>query len=304
MYILEPIAHNTIWGGEKLRKYVAHAPATLGHLYMVNGHKTMSNVIQNGTYRGMTLYELFKIQKMNWNMAEYKEFPLTIALVDARENLSIQVHPDDVTAERIEHEKIGKTESWVFLEPPLTGWIYAGCKCKNTEMLKAAVANGEMEQVTDHLTITKDDYVCVMAGTLHAMTAGSLVYEIEYGGNYTYRFYDYGRKDQHGNTRELHIEKALSAIYFDTQPRVKKITDGMWMSEQKYEICQVMDLGRYQNNSSTVECISLLEGKGKCDNCDVKSGMSILLLPGETLTGLTIINAIIARLNVANENKD
>lgn len=304
MYILEPIAHNTIWGGKKLGRYVADAPATLGHLYMVNGHKTMSNVIQNGTCRGMTLHELFKIQKTNWNMAEYKEFPLTIALVDARENLSIQVHPDDVTAERIEHEKIGKTESWVFLEPPLNGWIYAGCKCKTAKMLEKAVANGEMEQITDRLTVTKDDYVCVTAGTLHAMTAGSLVYEIEYGSDYTYRFYDYNRKDQNGNSRELHIEKALSAIHLDTQPSVKKIADGMWMSEHKYEICRVTGVSRYRNDSSTVECISLLEGEGKCDDCDVKSGMSILLLPGETLTGLTISDAMIARLNVTSEKED
>lgn len=300
MYILEPIAHNTIWGGERLGKYVADTPTMLGHLYIVNGHKAMSNVIRNGIYRGMTLYELFKTQKTNWNMAEYEEFPLTIALVDAKENLSIQVHPDDVTAGQIEHEKIGKTESWVFLEPPLTGWIYAGCRCKTAQILKTAVENGEMEQVTDHLKITKNDYVCVTAGTLHAMTAGSLVYEIEYGSDYTYRFYDYNRKDENGNARELHIEKALSSIHLDTQPSVKKIHGRMWLSEKKYEICQVTDLSQYKNESSTIECISLLEGEGKCDNCEVKSGMGILLLPGEKLTGLTINNAIIARLKATD----
>lgn len=303
MYILEPIAHNTIWGGKRLGKYIADSPMRLGHLYMVNGHKGMSNVILNGTYQGMTLHELFEIQKENWKMEEYKEFPLTVALVDARENLSIQVHPDDEIAEQIENEKIGKTESWIFLEPPLTGWIYAGCRCKTNAMLKKAIANGEIEQITDHLNIAKNDYMRVDAGTLHAMTAGSLVYEIEYGSDYTYRFYDYDRKDQDGNTRELHIEKALRAIHPEIRPTVKKVSSGIWISEKKYEICKRTNINSYKNDSTTLECISLLEGSGKCDNCDVRGGMSILLLPGEGVTDLTIHDAIIARLKKPDEKE-
>ncbi|MCI8875923.1 MAG: hypothetical protein HFI77_07695 [Lachnospiraceae bacterium] len=304
MYILKPVAHDTIWGGQKLKQFTVDSSMQLGHLYMVSGRKDMSNIILNGSKYGMTLQELFNEKKHLWNMERFEEFPLTIALVDANENLSIQVHPDDEAAEQIEHKRIGKTESWVFLEPPLSGWIYAGCKCASTEMIKAAISNNEMEQITDRLDITKNDYVCVAAGTLHAMTAGSLVYEIEYGSDYTYRFYDYNRTDKNGNARELHIEKAIRSIYPEKHPAAKSFTGGNWIREKYYELCRLKDICGYKNNSSTVECISLLKGNGTYDNCSIKSGMSILLLPGEILTDITICDAIAARLRVTDEKEN
>jgi mannose-6-phosphate isomerase class I len=288
MYILKPIPHSTLWGGDKLKKYIGNYNEKLGHLYLVNGHNGMSNTVINGIDSGRTLYETFKIRKNEWGLSEYEEFPLTIALVDASDNLSIQVHPDDVIAQKLEGHKIGKTESWLFMEAPVSGWIYDGCCLDTKEQVVNAVNEGKMEEITQRLRIIKGDYVCVEAGTLHAMTAGSLVYEIEYGSDFTYRFYDYNRCDEFGNTRELHVEKAVHAIDPNIKSKVTNVCNKEWIQEEHYEIRLVSDMENYRNVGKEIECISILNGEGKCQ--------SILLLPNEELKGINIKKAVIARI--------
>lgn len=304
MYILRPVPHPTIWGGTKLKRYTCGSHDRLGHLYMVNGHREMSNEILNGKYRGKTLREAFEAEKKEWNMEQYEEFPLTIALVDAKGNLSIQVHPDDVTAEQIENQRIGKTESWLFLDPPDQGYIYAGCRCATKEEVEAAVLKGEMERITGRMEINRDDYVCVEAGTLHAMTAGCFVYEIEYGSDFTYRFYDYDRRDEKGNRRELHIDKALLSIKPRIAPKAERCEDNRWMRGKHYEVCKKTHLDGYKNESEGLECISVIEGSGSCEGCGLKPGMSVILLPGEELSRVSMDIAIVARLRTEHEKAD
>lgn len=297
MYILKQVLHETIWGGNRLNKYSKKGYDSLGHLYMINGHLNMSNEIVNGKYKGKTLYDIFPFEKNNWNMEKFDEFPLTIALVDASDNLSIQVHPADKVAEVLEGKKIGKTESWLFLEAPIKGWIYAGCSCDTKEQVKIAVKNNKMEEITERLALCKNDYVCVHAGTLHAMTTGSLVYEIEYGSDFTYRFFDYNRKDKNGNERELHINKALLAIDPNVKIKLKKnVKPDEWITEEYYEIKQIENKHFYKNDSKKVECISLIDGTIDTGECQINSGMSIILLPEEVLDNCNINKAIIARL--------
>jgi mannose-6-phosphate isomerase len=229
-------------------------------------------------------------------MDEYEEFPLTIALVDASESLSIQVHPDDIVAERIEGEKIGKMESWIFLEKPNSDWIYAGCVCDSKKDLEFAVMNNRVEEMVGRLQIGQNDYVYIEAGILHAMTAGSLVYEIEYGSDYTYRFYDYNRIDEKGYMRELHIDKGMEAVKLEIQPKIYRNVGEQWISEEKYEIRKVEYIDRYENTSNKVECIVLLEGNGVLEGCKMSGGIGILLLPEEKLEEINIRSGIIARV--------
>ncbi len=296
MYILAPIPHETIWGGNKLKKYCESCMGNLGHLYMINGHDGLSNVILNGSEKGKTLQDVFLKKKSEWNMTEYEEFPLTIALVDARENLSIQVHPDDEVAEQLENRKIGKKESWLFLDAPNDGWIYAGCECKTCEQVAAKCNDNAMEAITSHFDIQKGDCVCVNAGTLHALTAGSLVYEIEYGSDFTYRFYDYDRIDEAGNKRELQVEKANIAIKPEVKPCLKKSTINQWLSETEYEIAERKEIDTYVNEGSKIECISILEAEGELESIYIKGGMSIMLFPGERISGVKIHHMIVARM--------
>ena len=296
MYLLSPVPHKTIWGGNRLNRYIPGDGDGIGHLYMANGHSEMSNKILNGKCKGKTLKDIFPYKKREWNMGEYSEFPLTVALVDAKENLSIQVHPDDITAECLEHEKLGKMESWIFLDAPEKGWIYAGCKCSTKQEIKEAVFRKQMQQITSHLKIGKDQYVCIEPGTLHAMTEGSFVYEVEYGSVFTYRFYDYDRIDSEGNKRELHIEKATTAIDPHVTPQVQNFDDEAWRQERYYEICRKKNINRYSNDSEVAECLSVIEGGGWCEGCEISDGMSIILSPGEVLENVQIGMAFVARI--------
>lgn len=296
MYILEPVVHETIWGGKRLKEIFPTDIKRIGHLYLVNGHENMSNKVKNGLYRGKTLKELFDIKKDEWELSEFEEFPLTIALVDAEENLSIQVHPDDMTAMQLENKKCGKTESWLFLEKPVLGWIYDGCICKTNKEIEEIIHYGDIDKIVNKLSIKKNDYVCIEAGTLHAMTKGSFVYEIEYGSDFTYRFYDYNRKDQNGNRRELHIDKALKAIKNDLRPKIQPSTEYRWIKEKYYEICRAIDLNTYKNTGNEIECVTVLKGRGNIDNNEITDGMSILLFPKEKLEGIELEDIIIARI--------
>lgn len=296
MYILQPVIHETIWGGHKLGYLVQNEEAKIGHLYMVNGHLGMSNLILNGNYQNCYLNDVFLKERKSWKLDEYEEFPLTIALVDAAENLSIQVHPDDTIAELLESKKKGKTESWVFIDAPEKGWIYAGCMCKTKQELHKFVAMDKIDEITGHINIRSNDYVCINAGTLHAMTTGSLVYEIEYGSDFTYRFYDYHRKDPQGCERELHVQKALRAIKEDMNQDVLHMADHRWIQEADYEICRETNVTDYKNTSDILECFSVIKGVGKCDENHVSAGMSILLLPQEELRDVNFDEVIVARI--------
>lgn len=296
MIVLEPLEHQTIWGGHILHDDYFCQNDKTGHLYMVNGHDGMSNRILNGEYIGKTLAEAFEQAKYSWGMSEYSEFPLTIALVDASENLSIQVHPDDLTAQKIEGKKLGKEESWIFLNAPKSGNIYCGCNAKSKQDICEAIQNNDFTGIAAYLPVQRNSYVCVKAGTLHAMTAGSLVYEIEYGSDFTYRFYDYKRKNADGNERELHIDKALSAIDLNQKSEAVEIISDKWISEKYYEICKIANKNSYVNNSEKIVILSILNGTALCDGIKVRKGMSILMLPGETIDGCDLQEAVVSRM--------
>lgn len=294
MYILDPVTHETIWGGNRIIKN--DNIHKIGHLYLVNGNKGLSNIILNGRFKGKKLEDVFPIIKDEMNVSEYDTFPLTIAIVDATKNLSIQVHPDDMAARELEGKKVGKEESWLFLQAPKNGWIYAGCECGSRDEVKNAVVDGKMEEITTHFSMDEDGYVCVQPGTLHAMTAGSLVFEIEYGSDYTYRFFDYNRVDEQGNARELHIEKALKAIRFDTSLRKKYLTNNKWQREQNYELCVYEGINKYRNESDRIECLSIIKGSGLVEGCWLHDYMSVIMLPDEEISKVDCEKIIVTRL--------
>ncbi len=127
LLILEPIFHETIWGGTRLLELYDRPCPRLGHLYSVIGKKGQSNRILNGIHKGKSFLEVFLSIKHRYGMQDCEEFPLTIAIVDAEDHLSVQVHPDDKTAAVIEAGKRGKRESWYFISPPDEGEIISGC---------------------------------------------------------------------------------------------------------------------------------------------------------------------------------
>ena len=217
MLILKRIIHNTIWGGSRLSQYAGVAGENIGHLYSLYCRKGVSNEILNGEWKGKCLNDVFPLFKSAFGLASYEYFPLTLALTEAKENLSLQVHPTDKAAMELENKARGKRESWYFIEAPTSGSIINGCTCRDRVQMQQMIERGEFLQLADTLPVSVGDYVFVEPGTLHSITAGSLVFEIEEGSDYTYRFYDYDRTDSQGNKRELHLEKAVNTLDVTTE---------------------------------------------------------------------------------------
>ena len=296
MLLLKRIVHNTIWGGPKISRLAGVKGDSIGHLYSLYCRNNVSNEILNGEWRGRLLNDVFPLFKDEMGMNCYEYFPLTLALTEARENLSIQVHPNDEAANALEHSARGKRESWYFIDAPLSGTIINGCTCRDKAQEAQMIANGQFMEMADTLPVDKGDYVFVEPGTLHAITAGSLVFEIEEGSDFTYRFYDYDRVDSQGNKRELHVEKATSCLDIGLKSTVKAY-NGQEIVEKTYTTRLIKNLDDYTNESNTIECFTFVEGNMSCDGLDVAPGSTILMWPGEILSVKNVELAFVSRLN-------
>ena len=292
MQIINTIAHETIWGGEKLTPYTDVKSNKIGHLYSLVSNGEYESKILNGKYKGQLFKQYFDENKKRLNLNNYQEFPFVLALVDASDDLSLQVHPNDKIAKELEKTDFGKNESWYFIDAPKSGKIYAGCKAKTAEELKEKVSNGDYEAIIDYLEVTNGDYVYIEAGTMHAMAAGSFVYEIEENCNATYRVYDFDRVDAHGNKRPLQTENALKAIDVNKKAKAQKYNEEK--VERLYSTKLFRNISSYTNNSETLECLTIIEGEDIIENYKIQKGTTIVLEPKETVE-LNNIDFIVSR---------
>lgn len=294
MLMLNTYVHETIWGGKRLAEIAGIESEKVGHLYSLCCEPELETLIANGPYKGQNFQAYFQTIKKDVGLEKYEEFPLIIALVEARDDLSIQVHPNDEFAILNEKAEYGKNESWFFLETPQMGGIYNGCLEKDIEKVKSKVDNNDLMSIVDILPVEKGDYVYVEAGTIHALTCGSYLYEIEENSPWTYRLYDYDRVDAQNNKRELHIGKALQVIDPELKSVAKKMESEAF-EERRYSIQKYENLTQYTNNSTTLECITFIEGECLIeDGVIARTGNTVVLEPGETLSG-EMMMIIVAR---------
>ncbi len=295
MLLLKRIVHNTIWGGPKISRLAGVEGDSIGHLYSVYCRAGISNEILNGQWKGHCLNDVFPLFKDEFGLSRYDHFPLTLALTEAHDNLSIQVHPTDQVAQTMEHQARGKRESWYFIDAPASGSIINGCTCRDNAQLLSMAAQGRFLEMADTLPVEAGDYVFVEPGTLHAITAGSLVFEIEEGADYTYRFYDYDRTDGHGAKRELHLDKAMGTLDIGLKSVTKRYGDGE-MTEPTYTTKLISHTAAHTNESGTIECFALVHGSMLCDGLTVPPGSAVLLWPGETLDTRHVELAFVAKV--------
>lgn len=281
MLIIKTMVHETIWGGEKLTPYSGTDSKKIGHLYSLISNGELESEILNGEYKGQLFRKYFDENKERLGLSKYKELPFLLALVDATDDLSLQVHPDDEMAKILENADFGKNESWYFLEAPTTGKIFDGCRTATSEELKEKVAQGKYDDIIDYLEIKPEDYVYIEAGTMHAMSAGSLVYEIEENCNATYRVYDFDRIDKNGKKRPLQTENALKSIDVNLKSKVEKYDEEK--VERLYSTKLVKNFSEYTNKSNTIECLTILAGTSELEGFKIQKGTTIVLEPEETV---------------------
>lgn len=211
---LKPVFKDYLWGGIKLKESY-HKKSELdivAESWEVSTHKDGPSVIANGTYEGKTLPQYMEAvgkDVLGTKGKAFEEFPMLIKFIDAKGNLSIQVHPDNEYARRVEHE-YGKTEMWYILEADEGAFLYFGTSKEVTkEEFKEKIENDTVLDVLKKVPVHKGDVFFIEAGTIHAIGAGIVICEIQQNSNSTYRVYDFGRVGADGKPRQLHIEKAL-----------------------------------------------------------------------------------------------
>lgn len=214
----EPILKEKIWGGSKLCT-ILNKPATnrsIGESWEISGIRNSVSRIANGIYKGCEITELLKEQKeMFVGNANYErfgnEFPLLIKFLDAKTNLSVQVHPDDAMA-NAEHNSFGKTEMWYIMDHDQDAEIVVGLKDKNMNpAILGKIDKDNVYEIFNTEKVNKGDAFFIPAGKVHAIGAGVLAAEIQQTSDITYRVYDWDRVDVEGSARELHIDQSIRA---------------------------------------------------------------------------------------------
>lgn len=218
----EPILKDRIWGGTKLKTYLNKPIASeiTGESWEISTVKNDVSIIANGVFKGKSLNELindFPEQVLGTKVFEQfgKQFPLLFKYLDAREDLSIQVHPNDELAAK-RHNSFGKTEMWYVMQADDEARLIVGFKEKSSseEYIKH-LENKTLLSILDTKKVKKGDVFFLETGTVHAIGAGTVIAEIQQTSDITYRLYDFDRVDANGNTRELHVDLALEAINYD-----------------------------------------------------------------------------------------
>ncbi len=218
MYALKliPATKDYIWGGDSLKtKWNKKTDKDIiAESWELSCHKEGPSIIANGEYKGMSLSDLLdKMPDLKGKKAlNFKFFPILIKLIDAKTNLSIQVHPSDEYALANEGQ-FGKTEMWYIVDVKEGGGVYCGFKEKySIDEVAQAIKENRIMDILNFVEVKKGDCIYIPSGTVHAICGGLLICEVQQNSSLTYRLYDYDRVDAKGNKRELHIEKSLKVI--------------------------------------------------------------------------------------------
>ncbi len=211
---LKAIYKNYIWGGQKLRTEYGKETdmTTLAESWELSCHPDGQSTIVGGVYDRKPLEEYIKENKgCLGTLCKSDELPILIKLIDAQDNLSVQVHPDDKMAKELENQN-GKTEMWYVVQADKGAKMTCGVKKDITkEVLKESIKNSTVEELLNTVPSEKGDVFFVEAGTIHAIGKGNVIAEIQQNSNVTYRLYDYGRIGNDGKPRDLHIDKGVVA---------------------------------------------------------------------------------------------
>lgn len=223
-----PYLKSVIWGGDRICNYkgIDQPEPNIGESWEISAVPGHESVVDGGEYDGLSITDLidtFGASLLGDSVVERygARFPLLIKLIDANDNLSVQVHPDDALAMQ-RHGCLGKTEMWYIIDAEEDARIYAGLQLELTpdEYERRVTENRLMEALAVH-DARPGDVFFLPAGRVHAIGAGNLLAEIQESSDITYRIYDYDRRDKDGNPRELHTQMAKDAIDFKMYPDYK-----------------------------------------------------------------------------------
>ncbi len=288
MYPLKmvPVFKDNIWGGKRLRdEYGKNTPYDItGESWEVASHKNGESKVANGEYAGKTIKELTFILKEKLlgdavYVADDMKFPLLVKFIDARDNLSVQVHPNDEYASQNENGELGKTEMWYVMDAtPGAGLLYGFKEPITKQQFVKSIEENSLLEYTKFIPCKRGDSFFIPAGTLHAIGEGLLIAEIQQNSDTTYRIYDYDRRDFKGNPRELHVDKAVDVT--NLNPAADYNFDGNIIADCSYFKVEKHTVdGKYSRSVSKdrFEIVVVCDGNVNINGVEFAKGETALI---------------------------
>lgn len=288
---LDPVFTHNIWGGTRLRTEFGYTVEgdDIGECWGICAHEKGDCTIAGGRYNGKRLSELWQEHPELFGGAKGRRFPLMVKIIDAKEDLSVQVHPDNVYAQKYENGSLGKTECWYILDCKEGASLVVGHHASDQDELKAMIDGGRWTELIREVPVKKGSFVQIDPGCVHAIKGGILVYETEQNSDITYRVYDYDRL-HNGKPRELHIEQSIDVITVPAAPAEHAVLDtsrfpkNQWnqlVSCSSYRVWKLVVEGAWKfRQQYPFLMVSIVEGSGTLNDTPVKKGMHLILPDG------------------------
>lgn len=293
LIFLEPVFHEKIWGGHELADDWGYKipDGPIGECWAISAHPNGDCKVAGGTFDGKHLSEVWKEHREVFGTVpdgrggEAKQFPLLVKILDAKDDLSVQVHPDDEYAEKNENGSLGKKECWYVLGCKEGGTIIVGQKAKDATEFQQMVDEGRWSELLNEVPIHEGDFFQIDPGTIHAIKGGTVILETQQSSDVTYRVYDYDRKQADGTTRPLHIEQSIECVDFDQKPAqsgavTTPIIGGIQhLADTDRYLVDLIHVNGEKVFSAipTFRCVSVIEGEGTVASAKVKRGTHFII---------------------------
>lgn len=287
---LNPVCTHNIWGGTRLNREFGYPIEgdDIGECWGISAHPSGDGTVASGAYKGMKLSELWEKHPELFGDTGMDRFPLLVKIIDAKDDLSIQVHPDDAYAKAHENGSLGKTECWFILDCKENATLVVGHNAKTKEELEQMIHEGRWKEFIREIPIKPGDFIQIDPGTVHAIKGGTLLLETQQSSDITYRVYDYDRLSN-GKPRQLHISQSIDVI---TVP-AKSAENSVVHTEKKDDaIQQLIRCPYYTVYRIDVEhrvetwqdkpfvLMSVVEGEGTLNGTHLKKGDHLILPDG------------------------
>lgn len=279
---LTPVCTHNIWGGTRLNREFGYPIEgdDIGECWGISAHPNGDGTVASGAYKGMKLSELWEKHPELFGDTGMDRFPLLIKIIDAKDDLSIQVHPDDAYAKVHENGSLGKTECWFILDCKENATLVVGHNAKSREELEQMIQEGKWKEFIREIPIKPGDFIQIDPGTVHAIKGGTLLLETQQSSDITYRVYDYDRK-WNGKLRELHVKQSLDVIKTPFQPAKdqRSITHTEGADLEHLETCPYYTVEKYDIHGTWDHVFeagfvnaSVIEGEGSINGRKIKKG--------------------------------
>lgn len=288
---LEPVFKQMIWGGRQLADQFGYEiPGdNTGECWAVSAHPNGDCVVREGAYQGKTLSQLWREEPGLFGNSDLDRFPLLVKIIDAKDDLSIQVHPDDAYAGENENGSLGKTECWYILDCPEGASLVVGHNAGSRQELQEMIEQERWEELIREIPVKKGDFIQINPGTVHAIKGGLMILETQQNSDITYRVYDYGRLTD-GKPRQLHVKQSIDVITVPAPSAADSVKSALTLPENTlneliscdYYTVWKLDVAGVMSFEQTHPFLimSVIEGEGCVDGRRICKGDHFILPQG------------------------